>query len=267
MNQLIETVVLGVIQGLTEWLPISSTGHLKIAEKFLGLEAPLLFDVILHLGTLTVILFFFRSDVKKILSALAHLDFKTDYGKLIPLIIVGTIPTALIGLAFSILLESFFQEVLTVAVALLACGFVLYSAKASKEKKSGISCFAALLIGIAQGIAVIPGLSRSGLTIATALLLGVKRDDAFRFSFLLSIPAVIGAFGLTLYMHFNELAVSGLGWIDISAGVAAAIVVGYLALKMLWKVLTKKRFYIFAFYCWALGAVLAIAITLNLGIF
>lgn len=263
MNQLIETVVLGVIQGLTEWLPTSSTGHLKIAEKILDLKAPLLFDVILHLGTLTVILLFFRSDVKKILSALARLDFKTEYGRLIPLIIVGTIPTAIIGFAFNMFLENFFQEVLTVAVALLACGFVLYSAKAGKEKKGNISYFEALVIGIAQGIAVIPGLSRSGLTIATALLLGVKRDESFRFSFLLSVPAVIGAFGLTFYMNFSELAASNLGWIEISAGVAAAIVVGYWALKLLWKVLAKGRFHVFAFYCWALGALLIIGLALR----
>lgn len=263
MNQLIETVILGVIQGLTEWLPISSTGHLKITEKFLGLEAPILFDVILHLGTLTVILFFFRSDIKKILSALVHLDFKTEYGRLIPLIIVGTIPTAIIGFAFNMFLENFFQEILTVAVALLACGFVLYSAKAGKERASNITYFVALVIGIAQGIAVIPGLSRSGLTIATALLIGVKRGEAFRFSFLLSVPAVIGAFGLTFYANFNELAASNLGWIEILAGVAAAMVVGYLALKLLWKALAKERFHVFAFYCWTLGALLIIGLILR----
>jgi len=236
---------------------------LKIAEKFLGLKAPLLFDVILHLGTLAVIIFFFRSDVKKILSALVHLDFKTDYGRLIPLIAVGTIPTAFIGLALNMFLENFFQEVLTVAVALFACGFILYSAKAGKERTSNINYFAALVIGIAQGIAVIPGLSRSGLTIATALLLGVKRGEAFKFSFLLSVPAVIGAFGLTFYMNFSELASSNLGWIEISAGVATAMVVGYLALKLLWKMLAKRRFHVFAFYCWALGALLIIGLNLR----
>jgi undecaprenyl-diphosphatase len=263
LNQLIETVILGIIQGLTEWLPISSTGHLKIAEKFLGLEAPILFDVILHLGTLTVILFFFRSDVKKILSALARLDFKTDYGRLILPIIVGTIPTALIGLAFSIFLENFFQELLTVAVALIACGFVLYSSKASKEKRNEIGYFAALLIGIAQGIAVIPGLSRSGLTIATALLLGIEREKAFKFSFLLSVPAVIGAFGLTLHTHFSALAASNLGWVEVFAGVASAVIVGYLALKLLWRVLEKRRFHFFAFYCWGFGVFLILALNLR----
>lgn len=265
MKQLIETVVLGVIQGLTEWLPISSTGHLKIAEKFLGLEAPILFDVILHLGTLTVILLFFRSNVKKILSALTRLDFKKDYGRLIPLIVVGTIPTAFIGLAFAMFLENFLQEILTVAVAFLVCGFFLYSAKAGKEKATSISYSAAFIIGIAQGIAVIPGLSRSGLTIATALLLGVKREEAFKFSFLLSVPAIIGAFGLTLSTNFSALIVSSLGWGEVFAGASAAVVVGYLALKLLWKVLARKKFHLFAFYCWMLGLLLIIA--LNLGVF
>lgn len=265
MNQLIETVILGVIQGLTEWLPISSTGHLKIAEKLLGLEAPILLDVILHLGTLAIILFFFRGDVKNILSSLSRLDFKTNYGRLIPLIIVGTIPTAIIGLAFSMFLENFFQEVLTVAIALLACGFVLYSSKVAKEKRSDISYFAALLIGIAQGIAVIPGLSRSGLTIAAALLLGINREETFKFSFLLSVPAVIGAFGLTIHTHFSDLATSNLGWVEVLAGVGAAVIVGYSSLKLLRKVLVKKSFYVFSFYCWAIGALLILA--LNMSIF
>ncbi|MEM2937412.1 MAG: undecaprenyl-diphosphate phosphatase [Candidatus Bathyarchaeia archaeon] len=264
MNRLVQTVILGIIQGLTEWLPISSTGHLKVAEKFFGLNVPILFDVTLHLGTLAVILLFFRSDVQKVLSALVRLDFKTDYGRLIPLIIVGSVPTALIGLAFNMFLENVLQEVLTVAVALIACGLMLYSAKTAKEARGDIGFKTAFIIGVAQGLAVIPGLSRSGLTIATALLLGVKREKAFKFSFLLSVPAVIGAFGLTLHTHFNDLAASNLGLVEVFAGTVAAMIVGYLALKLLWKTLKEKKFHFFAFYCWVLGALLMIALSLNI---
>ncbi|MCS7114412.1 MAG: undecaprenyl-diphosphate phosphatase [Nitrososphaerota archaeon] len=263
MNRLIETVILGVIQGLTEWLPVSSTGHLKIAEKIFGLNVPMLFDVALHLGTLAVILSFFRSDVKKVFSALRRLDFKTDYGRLIPLIVVGSVPTALIGLAFGMFLENVLQEVLTVAVSLIACGFVLYSVKAREWADGNLNLKTAFLIGAAQGIAVIPGLSRSGLTIAAALLLGVKRDKAFKFSFLLSVPAIIGAFGLTLHTHFDELAASNVGLFETFAGMVAAMVVGYLALKLLWRTLEKGRFHVFAFYCWILGAFLIMAYCLN----
>jgi len=254
---LIRTIILGAIQGLTEWLPISSTGHLKIAEHFLDLKVPILFDVILHIGTLIVVLVFFRKDIKNILSALVRLDFKTDYGKLIPLIIVGTIPTALIGLAFGEFIESTFQSLLPIATAFILCGVVLYSAKAGKEKTENIGYLAALIIGIAQGIAIIPGISRSGATIAAALLLGIKREKAFKFSFLISIPAILGALGLTLYTQFNKLTTVGLGW-EVLAGMAVAIFVGYFALKLLWKILAKKKFHFFALYCWLLGAALIV---------
>ena len=264
MEQLIKTIILGVIQGLTEWLPISSTGHLKLAEHFLGLNVPILFDITLHIGTLVVIFLFFRQDINNILSAFVRFDFKTEHGKLIPLIIVGTIPTISIGLVFGEPIESVFQSPLPIAIAFIICGIVLYSAKTGKEKTSNISYSTALIIGIAQGIAIIPGISRSGATIATALLLGVKREKAFTFSFLLSIPAITGALASTLCTQFDKLTTVGLGWAEIFAGMAVAVFVGYFALKILWKVLTKQRFHFFASYCWLLGAAL---ILLNLGFF
>jgi len=258
LEDLIKTIILGIIQGLTEWLPISSTGHLKLTEQFLDLKVPILFDVILHIGTLIVILFFFRKDIKHILSAFARFDFKTEDGKLIPLIIVGTIPTALIGLIFGKQIESTFQTTLPIATAFIICGLILYSTKARKEKADNISYLAAIIIGVAQGIAIIPGISRSGATIAAALLLGIKREKAFKFSFLLSIPAIIGALGLTLYTQFEELIAVGLGWTEIFAGVTVTMLVGYFALKILWKILLKEKFHFFAFYCWLLGVILII---------
>jgi len=262
MEQLIKIVILGLIQGLTEWLPISSTGHLKLAEHILGLEAPILFDVTLHAGTLIVILFFFRSDIKNILAALAQFDFKTENGRLIPLIIVGTIPTALIGLFLGNTIENTFRNVSAIAVAFIICGIILYISRIRKEEKDNITYVEALAIGLAQGIAIVPGVSRSGITIATALLLGIKREKAFKFSFLLSVPAIIGALGLTIYTQHRELAHAGLECVEIIAGMAVAMVVGYFALTLLWKTLNKKKFHLFAFYCWLLGATI---IALNLG--
>lgn len=258
MNNLLETIILGIIQGLTEWLPVSSTGHLKLAEQSLGLQVPILFDGILHLGTLIVVLFFFRNDVKQILSALARFDFKTENGKLIPLIIVGTVPTALIGLVFGDLIETTFQNALPIAVALAIFGIFLYTSKLDKEKTDNINYLTAIIIGTAQGIAIIPGISRSGMTIAVALLLGVKREKAFKFSFLLSIPAILGALGLTFYKQFDQLSASGLDWTEILAGTVVAMIVGYFALKLLWKTLTNKKFYVFAFYCWFVSAIIII---------
>jgi undecaprenyl-diphosphatase len=252
----IQAIILGFIQGVTEWLPISSTGHLRIAERFLGLAVPLLFDVTLHVGTLIIILLFFRKDIKTILAALVKRDFKSENGKLIPLIIVGTIPTALIGVVFSNPIETYFSSFLPIAGAFLTCGVVLYFSKTGQERKENITYVEALAIGVAQGIALIPGISRSGLTIATALLLGLRREKAFKFSFLLSVPAVIGALGLTLYEQHETLTLVGVGLTEILVGIAVSLVVSYFALKLLWKVLAGKKFYLFAFYCWLLGALL-----------
>ncbi len=255
---LIQTVILGLIQGLTEWLPISSTGHLRIAENFLGLTLPLLFDVTLHMGTLVIILFFFRKDIKIILAALAKRDFKSENGKMVPLIIVGTVPTALIGGIFSSTIETYLSSLLPIAVSFITCGVVLYFSKTGTERKENISYIAALAIGVAQGLALIPGLSRSGLTIATALLLGVKRKHAFKFSFLLSVPTIIGALSLTLYRQHEMLTLEGVGWTEILVGIAFSMVVSYFALKLLWRTLADKRFYLFAFYCWLIGALLLV---------
>ncbi len=259
LEQLIKTIILGIVQGLTEWLPISSTGHLKLVERLLQLQKiPILFDVILHVGTLIVVLLFFRRDIRNILSAFVRLDFVTEYGRMMPLVIVGTMPTALIGIVFSKLIENAFEDILPIVIAFLFCGAILYSSKLGKEKSGGINYSTAIMIGMAQGIAIIPGISRSGATIAVALLLGIKREKAFKFSFLLSIPAILGALGLTVYTDFGELASASLGWSEILAGAIIAMLVGYFALKLLWKTMAKGKFHLFAFYCWLLGTVLIV---------
>jgi undecaprenyl-diphosphatase len=262
LEQLIETIILGIIQGLTEWLPISSTGHLKLAEHFSGLKVPILFDITLHLGTLIVILIFFKKEIKEVILALLRFDFKTEYGKLIPLIIVGTIPTALIGLIFGTIIEDVFQNPLPIAIAFILCGIILYSTQAGKEKTDAINYSKALMIGVAQGITIIPGISRSGTTIAVALLLGIRREKAFKFSFLLSIPAVLGAFGLEAYKNWNALTAAGMSWIEVFVGVLVAMVVGYFALKLLWKILAIQKLHFFAFYCWFIAL---LSITFSFG--
>ncbi|TRO54341.1 undecaprenyl-diphosphate phosphatase [Candidatus Bathyarchaeota archaeon] len=259
-----QAILLGLIQGVTEWLPISSTGHLRLTELLLDIKVPLLFDVTLHIGTLVVVILFFRKDVKAILLALAKRDFKSDNGKLILLIIIGTIPSALIGGFLVDKIEELFITFLPIAVAFISCGIVLYLSKFGQEQKQDLSYLSAIAIGIAQGIALIPGISRSGLTIATALLLGLKREKAFKFSFLLSVPAVISALGLTLYEQHEALTLIGVGWTEILIGISTSLVISYFALKLLWKTLVGRRFYLFAFYCWLIGALLLL---LSLGDF
>jgi undecaprenyl-diphosphatase len=259
---LLETVALGLIQGFAEWLPISSTAHLKIAEQFLGLTRTALLDVILHVGTLAVVVFYFRKEVKAILAALVHLDFKSEYGQFIPLIIVATIPTGIIGLLYVKFLEDTFQTFLIIGITFLIGATVLYLSRVGKENTDSITITIAIIMGAAQGLATFPGLSRSGITISTALLLGLKREKAFKFSFLLSIPAIIGDLAVEAYKEHGQLAAQAIGPAELLAGVATAIIAGYVAIRIVSNLVRTKKFHYFAVYTLVLGMML-IALSLS----
>ena len=258
LDQLLNTGFLGLVQGLAEWLPISSTAHLKIAEHYLGLTTTPLFNLILHLGTLIVVVFYFRTEVKNILSALAHVDFKSEYGKLIPLIIAATIPTAIIGLLYVKYLEDTLGQLLIIGVTFIIGATLVYTSKLGKENTENITYPIAVIMGIAQGLAIFPGLSRSGATISIALLVGLKREKAFKFSFLLSIPAILGDTLVEAYKDRGQIAISGIGSTELLVGVVIAMVVGYVAIKLVSKIVATKKFHYFAFYTWLLGAALII---------
>ncbi|MGE5187942.1 MAG: undecaprenyl-diphosphate phosphatase [Betaproteobacteria bacterium] len=258
---LLQSITLGLIQGTTEWFPISSTGHLRLAEHFFGLQVPLLFDVVLHVGTLIVTLVYFRAAIKNVLLALWRRDLHNGDGKLIVPIIVGSIPTALIALLVGNDLDTYFSTLPLLAAGFIVSGAILVASKFTSERQDTISVPLAFLVGIMQGLSIIPSLSRSGLTITALLLLGVKREIAFKFSFLLSIPAVLGALGLTLYQEHNVLSSAGIGTLEIIFSLAVTVVISFLALKLLWKTLEEKKFYLFAVYCFAVGA-LILALTL-----
>lgn len=255
---LLQTVLLGLIQGTTEWLPVSSTAHLKLTETFLGWTATPLFNLVLHLGTMTVVIFYFRREVKGILVALGHWDFKSGSGMLIPRIVVATIPTAIIGVAYDEFLQNSLQTIPIIAVTFLIGATVVFSTKFARENVEGLSYKTVLLMGTMQGFAIFPGLSRSGITISTALLLGLKRDAAFKFSFLLSIPAIIGDFAVEAYTQRGSLSTAGISSIDVLAGFAVAAVVGYFAIRLVSRFVKGRKFHYFAFYTWALGVILLI---------
>jgi undecaprenyl-diphosphatase len=259
---ILEIVPLGIIQGLTEWLPVSSTAHLKIVQHLMSFQATALLDVTLHIGTLIVVVFYFRKDVKDILSALVHLDFKSEYGQLIPLIIVATIPTGIIGILYAEFLEKSFQTLLIIGVTFLVGATYLYASRTGKENVGIITLSIAFIMGMAQGLASFPGLSRSGVTISTALLLGLKREKAFKFSFLLSIPAIIGDVAFEAYHNRGQLAVQNIGPTELLVGIVLAAVAGYVAIRLVSNLVRSKRFHYFAFYTWILGVTL-IALTLS----
>jgi undecaprenyl-diphosphatase len=264
LAQWFQTLLLGLIQGISEWLPISSTAHLKLAGEFLGLAVTPLFNLVLHLGTLFVVVFFFRREVKSILVALVHWDFKSEYGSFIPRIVVATIPTAIIGLTYDRYLQDSLGTIPIIAVTFLIGGTFVYTTKFAKENDDTLPYTTVILMGLAQGLAIFPGLSRSGITISTALLLGLKRQKAFKFSFLLSIPAIIGDFTFEAYSSRGMLSSTGISVLDVVIGVAAAMVAGYLALKLVARFIQGRKFYYFAFYTWSLGIALLLYTVLTM---
>jgi len=249
MVTLIEVFVLAVVQGLTEWLPISSSGHLVITQKALGLNLPLIYSVMLHLGTLIVVLTVFRRDIADIIKAVAKRDFETEEAKLALLIVVGSVPTAIVGFILHDFLDSLFSNLPAVGAALLITGAVLFlSEKRLGNKKMSITD--SLLIGLAQAIAIIPGISRSGATISTALLRKIDKKTAFKYSFLLSAPAIAGA---TL-MESKQLAHGNIDPTPLLLGTIVSMIVGYASLKILQKIVMNEKIHLFAYYCWAAGA-------------
>jgi undecaprenyl-diphosphatase len=248
---LLEAVLLGAIQGVAEWLPISSTGHLAVAQILLGLGEPLLFDAVLHAATILVVFIYFRRDLVEVASAALKFDFRSEHGRLIPLILLGSVPAAIVGLLpYHYYLTLFDLRVL--GLCFTGSGAVVALSKLRVGGSAAVSAKEALLIGLAQALAILPGFSRSGLTISVALLAGMRCEEAFRFSFLISIPAVLGALLLTLIKGGFATTLTPY----LLLGGATAALVGYLSLSTLHKLLMKGFFHVFGFYSIALGLLL-----------
>jgi len=244
---IIEATILGVVQGFTEFLPISSSGHLVLGQAILGIEQPgNEFEVLVHLGTLLSVLVVFWNDIKSILSTLMTKPTQRFVG----FVLIGTIPAIIIGLGFKDVFESLFENVTAVGGALVFTGFVLFGSSKVNRQDNEHTLKSSILIGIAQAIAIIPGISRSGMTISTALFLGLSSKEAARFSFLLAIPAIAGAGLLT------ALNVTGGFQLSLSvsiAGFLSSFIVGVIALKWLLGWLEKGKFHYFGFYCIVVG--------------
>jgi undecaprenyl-diphosphatase len=248
MIDLWQAVVLGIVQGITEWLPVSSSGHLVIIQQlFQNIQEPVTLDLFLHIGSLFVVLFVFFDEIKKIVLSFFVKKYR-EYRKLAYFVIIGTIPTALIGYFFKDLFESAFSSLLAVGISLLVTGTFLFFCERFQKKKK-LTLGSALTIGFVQGLAITPGISRSGSTIASALFLGIDKKEAVRFSFLLFIPAIAGA----TVLHFKDMTAGSIEWLPIIVGMAVSVVVGYLALKLLILVVDKKRLHYFSYYCWLVG--------------
>jgi len=258
------SVFLGIVQGVAEFLPISSSGHLVLFQNLIGIKEPaLFFDVCLHFGTLLAIIVFYFDRIKELIASLFDVKgIKSGENKnfvFAMMIIISCFPTALIGLVIKHYSEFIFANVILTGSMLIITSIILFSLKFLKANKSELSTtqyyIRAFIIGVIQGCAVLPGISRSGSTIAAGLFSGLKREEAASFSFLMSLPAVFGAALLELKdVSFQYISSN---YLSVLAGTFAAFIVGYVSLVFLIKLVNKGKLYYFAPYC-ALAGILGI---------
>ncbi len=286
---ILQAIVMGIVQGLTEFLPVSSSGHLAIFKNILNIETDtgLLFDVLLHVATLIAIFLVFYKDVIKLVVEFfkiaadafvnvgryfQNLFSKEDkirykklatssYRRFVILLIVSTIPTGILGVLLKGLVESVSDSLLVTGFCLIGTGSILLLADFFEErhKKPKDASYAdAAFIGTAQGFATLPGLSRSGTTIMAALLCGFDRKFAVKYSFLMSMPVILGA----MLLELKDIGEAGLSGSDVGAyivGMIFALIVGYIALRLVIRLVMSRYFKYFAFYCFGVGAVSIIA--------
>ena len=258
--------LMGLVQGLAEFLPISSSGHLAIAQNLLGLETevPVFFDVLLHLGTLLAVFVAYWKDICEIV-----VEFFRGVGdivhhttpkqvpparRMILLIIVATLPLVVV-LPIHEKVQALGDNMVFVGAALVVTGFLLFACdlvRKGRKTAKNATLLDALVVGVAQAIATMPGISRSGMTITAGCFCGYERSFAVRFSFLMSIPAILGANVLSLVDAFKD----GIIWAEVPmymVGVITAAVVGYACIRLLKMIAQKGRFGAFSYYCWAVG--------------
>ncbi len=257
-----QALVLGIVQGLTEFLPISSSGHLVIIQQLFGLQASgeelLGFDLALHFGTLLSVVAVFYKDIGDMIAGcfrvVTRRGVKNDAGAhLAWLVIVGTIPAVVIALAFADFFRSLFDSAFTAGLMLLVTGAILFVTrfvKRSDRSQKDLRAHDAILVGCAQALAILPGISRSGTTISAGLFRNWDRKLAARFSFLLAVPAILGGIVFELE-NLSQWSVTALGPLII--GVVAAAISGYIAIHWLLRVVQRGNLSHFAYYCWAVG--------------
>ena len=254
---LLQAIILGIVQGITEFFPVSSSGHLVIAQAIFGIkETMLAFDIFLHFGTLVSIAIFFHRDIIDLFVSTASVAPRRST---LVCLIVATIPTAMIGFLFKDMVENLFGSPKLVGAMLLVTGaWLFFASHRSKKIKqpSKLNFLNSIIIGIAQGIAVVPGISRSGATIGAGLATGLEREAAFKFSFLLAIPAVAGACMLKAH-KITTIVAKGEALIFLAGGIAAAVT-GVITLKALLGLVKNNKLSLFGIYCILAGILVII---------
>lgn len=240
-----EAALLGVLQGITEFLPISSSGHLVLAQHFLGrsLAGGITFEVVVHFGSLFSILVYFRERIWTMVTN----------ARAVGLILISMVPAGLVGLLFKDTIEAWFQNPVFVSGALMVTGTLLYSTKFVPEARGPVTPMRAFGLGLAQAFAILPGISRSGTTIAIGSWLGIRREDLAEFSFIMVLPVIAGVTVLDL-KDVVQAGITDTAATILAIGFLTSFVSGYFALKTLIHIFKRKGLHPFSWYCWILGA-------------
>ena len=265
---ILQGIIIGIVQGLTEFLPVSSSAHLVFIQNLLGVESSLAFDTFLHLGTLIAVVWFFRYDIYRMLKSwwLSLGDivqgrfregfYDDPYKRLAWYVILATIPVGIVGVLFEDSVDALFSGALYVpAFFLFVTGTILYLSQrmpSGNINYNNISKKEALFMGLGQACAILPGLSRSGTTIAAGLTIGLDKEFAAKFSFILSIPAILGAF---LLQAKDIGSAMDANFLPVLLGFVASIIAGYMAIKWMLDLIQNRNLDIFSYYCWLMGLI------------
>lgn len=274
MIDAIQALILGIVQGLTEWLPISSSGHLALVQLAMGLEVPIFFDIVLHFGTLAAVVGIYRLELLGILKSIKPIGKKNRDStgvelrriyrgrRYLLLIILGMIPTALMGIGFRSVFEESFYSMWSIGLGFLVTGAMIFVTKFIDKGTNSIRNIDAVLIGIGQGLSIFSSISRSGATISIGMFRHVERSELITYSFLLSIPAILGA-GLYDLVFADSISQVEIYQIPIESyiiGTISAAMVGYASIKFLINIINKGEFYLFSFYCFLLGSLILVSL-------
>ena len=252
---LFEAIILGIIQGLTEFLPVSSSGHLELGKAILGdtsiPQESMMFTVVVHLATALATLVVYRQEVGRIIAGLCQFQNNDEF-QFSAKIIISMIPAAAVGVIFADELESLFdRQILLVGLMLWVTGILLMVADRAKNTEKDVSFFHCIIVGLSQAIAILPGISRSGATISTSVLLGVDRSKAASFSFLMVVPLILGKIAKDLMdggIHINDSQLS-----ILAAGFIAAFITGLFACQWMIKLVRNAQLKYFSYYCFVVG--------------
>jgi undecaprenyl-diphosphatase len=274
MIDAIQALILGIIQGLTEWLPISSSGHLALAQLAMNLQVPIFFDIVLHLGTLAAVIGVYRHELVSILKSLKSIHQRNgNYSEVelknitwgrryLLLIILGMIPTALMGVGFRSIFEESFYSMWSIGLGFIISGAMILVTKFIGKGTNSIGKVDAVLIGVGQGLSIFSSISRSGATISIGMFRHIERSELITYSFLLSIPAILGAglYDLVFADNISQVEIIRIPIESYIIGTISAAAVGYVSIKFLISIVNKGEFYLFSFYCFLIGSLILVSL-------